>query len=353
MVNVLRTEVIESLYTLDLGNGFSKRKFNDKGLVEVDSSVIAQKPTGYNSSNLDTYSLNKTDLFYLGRHVIKTKLKPQRAQTIDKADRYFSERYELMLYAFIAKDFPTAKEIKIPILGLMLPNEHYAQCEEKLKQKYTGSKVITVSGVDVTINITDVLVLPQPLGSYMYALSEKKIKKEEEVLVCDGGAGTFDPAVVTNNFVTDDNYSNEGVDNAYIKIRKRLIELYGELPYFKTLSNIPLILQHGVLKDGDLHPIAEDKVIVKILDQHLESIFEYLLENQYNITSYGKVLWTGGLASLHKDRLASKPNQNFVILGEEGQEANVLGLWKMISAAYRSKGGAPLDDGTKETSNVN
>lgn len=42
MVNVLRTEVIESLYTLDLGNGFSKRKFNDKGLVEVDSSVIAQ-----------------------------------------------------------------------------------------------------------------------------------------------------------------------------------------------------------------------------------------------------------------------------------------------------------------------
>ncbi|OLR25987.1 ParM/StbA family protein [Bacillus cereus] len=351
MINFLRTEVIQSLYTLDLGNGFAKRKSTNDGLVEVDSSVIAQKPAGYNSSNLDTYSLNKTDLYYLGRDVIKTKLKPQRAQTVDKADRYFSERYELMLYAFIAKDFPTAKEINIPVFGLMLPNEHYALCEEKLKQKYTGSKVITVSGVDVKINVEEVLVLPQPLGSYMYALSQKKITKDEEVLVCDGGAGTFDPAVVINNFVTDDNYSNEGVDNAYIKIRKRLIDLYGELPYFKTLSNIPLILQHGVLKDGEAHSVSEDKEIVKILDQHLESIFEYLLENQYNITSYGKVLWTGGLASLHNDRLSAKPNKNFVILGKDGQEANVLGLWGMVKAAYRAKGGAPLD-GTKETSNV-
>ncbi|PEQ06758.1 ParM/StbA family protein [Bacillus toyonensis] len=351
MINILRMETVESLYTLDLGNGFSKRKLVNESPVVVDSSVLAAKPDGYNSSNLDTYSLNKTDLYYVGHDVIKTKLKPLRAQTLNKADRYFSERYELMLYAFIAKDFPTAKEIRLPVLGLMLPNEHYALCEHKLQQKYTGSKVITVSGVDVQIHVEQVVVLPQPLGSYMYALGQKKISKDEEVLVCDGGAGTFDPAVVINNFVTDDNYSNEGVDNAYIKIRKRLIELYGELPYFKTLSNIPLILQHGVLKDGEAHPVAEDKEIVKILDQHLESIFEYLLENQYNITSYGKILWTGGLAALHHDRLAAMPNKNFVLLGEEAQEANVLGLWNVVKATYRAKGGAI--DGTKETSNVN
>lgn len=350
-MHTVRSEIIESLYTLDLGNGFAKRKFGDALSVEVDSSVLAAKPAGYNSSNLDTYSLNKTDLYYVGQDVIQTKLKPLRAQTLDKAERYFSERYELMLYAFLAKDFPSAKEIHIPILGLMLPNEHYALCEEKLQQKYTGSKVITVSGVDVQIHVKEVVVLPQPLGSYMYALGQKKISKEEEVLVCDGGAGTFDPAVVINNFVTDDNYSNEGVDNAYIKIRKRLIDLYGELPYFKTLSNIPLILQHGVLKDGEAHPVAEDKEIVKILDQHLESIFEYLLENQYNITSYGKILWTGGLAALHYDRLVAKPNKNFVVLGKEAQEANVLGLWNMVKAAYRAKGGV-MEDGIQETSNA-
>lgn len=343
---------VDTLYTLDLGNGFAKRKFNDKGEVVVDSSVIAKLPAGYNASQLDTYSLNKTDLYYLGNDVIKTRLKPLRAQTIDKAERYFSERYELMLYALIASDFPKAKEINIPVLGLMLPNEHYATCEDKLIQKYTGSKVITVSGVDVQINVAEVFVLPQPLGSYMYALGQKKFTKEEEVLICDGGAGTFDPAVVINNFVTDDNYSNEGVDNAYIQIRKRLIDLYGELPYFKTLSNIPLILEHGVLKDNELHAVAEDKVIVKILDDHLDSIFEYLLENQYNITAYGKVLWTGGLAPLHAKRLKEKPNKNFVVLAEEGQQANVLGLWNAAKAVHRAKGGAALD-GTKETTNAN
>ncbi|EOQ00420.1 ParM/StbA family protein [Bacillus cereus] len=352
MNDQLRNEIITTLYTLDLGNGFAKRKIKDDGEVKVDSSVLAKKPEGFNSSDLSTYSLNKTDLYYVGNDVVKTKLKALRAQTVDKAERYFSERYELLLYAFIASDFPNAKEINIPVLGLMLPNEHYAPCEEKLQQKYTGSKVITVSGVDVKVNVEEVVVLPQPLGSYMYALGENKITKEEEVLVCDGGAGTFDPAVVVNNFVTDDNYSNEGVDNAYIQIRKRLIELYGELPYFKTLSNIPLILQHGVLKDGELHAIAEDKKIVKILDDHLANIFEYLLENQYNVTSYGKVLWTGGLAPLHKDRLEAMPNKNFVVLGEEGQEANVLGLWNVVKAAYRFKGGAPLD-GKQATANEN
>ena len=352
MTNVLRNKTVRALYALDLGNGFSKRIFTESGNESVvDSSVIAQKPVGYNSSNLDTYSLNKTDEYYLGNDVIKTKLKPLRAQTIDKADRYFSERYELMLYALIAKDFLNAKEINIPVLGLMLPNEHYLSLEQKLQQKYTGSKVITVSGVDVSINIEQVIVLPQPLGSYAYAMSKGLITKDDEVLVCDGGAGTFDPAVVVNNFVTDDNYSNEGVDNAYVQIRKRLIELFGELPYFKTLSNIPLILKHGVSKDGDVISVSEDKEIVKILVNHLDSIFEYLLENNYNVMSYNKVLWTGGLAPLHEARLKEKPNKNFIILGEEGQEANVLGLWGIVKTAYRLKGGAELD-GAKETANV-
>lgn len=351
MVNVLRSEIVNALYALDLGNGFAKRIFTGSTKVLVDSSVVAQKPVGYNSSNLETYSLNKTDHYYLGNNVIKTKLKPLRAQTIDKADRYFSDRYELMLYALIAGDFPNAKEINIPILGLMLPNEHYLPLEEKLQQKYTGSKVITVSGVDVSINIKQVIVLPQPLGSYAYAMSKKLITTEDEVLICDGGAGTFDPAVVANNVVKDDNYSNEGVDNAYVLIRKRLIAMFGELPYFKTLSNIPLILKHGVLKDGDIVPVSEDKEIVKILNAHLNDIFEYLLENNYNVMSYSKVLWTGGLAPLHEIRLKEKPNKNFIVLGEEGQEANVLGLWNVVKAAHRSKGGAPLD-GTKEIANV-
>jgi plasmid segregation protein ParM len=344
----MRKSAVVSLYALDLGNGFAKRKFKEGEAVAVDSSVIAEVPVGYNTSQLSTYSLNKTDDFYLGNDVLKTRLHPLRAMTVDRAERYFTDRYELMLYAFIAKDFPNARTITIPVLGLMLPNEHYAINEVKLIQKYKGSKVITVSGVDVTIKVEEVIVLPQPLGTYMYALKEKKIERGDEVLICDGGAGTFDPAVVINSAVTDDNYSNEGVDVAYVEIRKHLIERFGEMKYFKSLSNIPLILEHGVVKDGQIISVAKDKKIAKVLDDHLKRLFEYLLDNQYNIMDYDKVIWTGGVAPLHAERLKKYPNQNFVVLEKEGQEANVLGLWSLIKA-YRNKGGA--SDGVESNSN--
>lgn len=346
---MVRKGSISTLYSLDLGNGFAKRKFRESEEVAVDPSVVAAVPEGYNNSQLDTYSLNKIDKFYLGQDVLRTKLKPLRAQTVDKSERYFTDRYELMLYSFIAKDFPNARTINIPILGLMLPNEHYAIKEEKLIEKYTGSKVVTVSGQDVTINVQQVVVLPQPLGSYMYALGKKFIEREDEVLICDGGAGTFDPAVVVNLAVTNDNYSNEGVDVAYVEIRKRLIDMFGETKHLKSLANIPLMLKHGLVKDGEIIEISSDKKIVKILDKHLEGLFEYLLDNQYNIEDYDKVIWTGGVAPLHAERLLAMNNKNFVVLNDEGQQANVLGLWNVVKAINK-KGG--VVDGVEETANA-
>lgn len=125
--------------------------------------------------------------------------------------------------------------------------------------------------------------------------------------------------------------------------------MFGETKHLKSLANIPLMLKHGLVKDGEIIEISSDKKIVKILDKHLEGLFEYLLDNQYNIEDYDKVIWTGGVAPLHAERLLAMNNKNFVVLNDEGQQANVLGLWNVVKAINK-KGG--VVDGVEETANA-
>lgn len=340
-----RVQSVTALYAMDLGNGFTKRVFDGSG-VKTEPSVFAEVPK-HNNSSRHYFSLDKEFHYFVGQNVIDANLEPEVA--INGRERYFTEEYKRMLLGFISSDFVDYDEVKIPILVLGVPDTDHKAVQEKMEDFYSGRFIVTIDRThQLTISIQTCIVLPQPVGTYAYAVSKGIVSEwGDKVLVCDAGYGTFDVASITGDIIKRDVGMTLGAIDAYMEIRDHLKTKYGNLAAF-TLENMSTILKNGVIQDGEATAISNEPEVVKCLDLNFKKMYDFLQKEKFDFDEHSRVLWTGGTSLLHKERIESKKKQTFVVI-EDAQEANVLGFYE-IAKDIAKEGG--LNGGEEEISDV-
>lgn len=326
-------KVLNVPYAIDLGNGFTKRK--SVGDVIIEPSVIAEISDYFNvEEKYDVFKLSIGSSYHVGDDVLKSSLTAISALGEDDVERYESLEFKQLLLGFIAEDFKKSVTINQLITGL--PVNHFKAKAAKLEEILKGKTVVTVNGEEIIVDIKNVHVLPQPLGTYMYMVKEKKINADEELtLIVDGGHGTIDITEMKGQSILRRAGAPKGVRNAYLEIYNFLVDEYGESRQL-SIAEMPSIMKKGLKYDKNLIDVSSLPEVQAILAKHFEEVFRFIRENQFDLKSYENVVFTGGMALLHKKLIKDKNRNNFIVL-DNSQEANVLGYYEFGKAVLKSE----------------
>ncbi|PEP86109.1 ParM/StbA family protein [Bacillus pseudomycoides] len=327
--------ILGNPYTIDLGNGFTKRASKKNKALEADVitelSVLAPVDDYYNEAEFTKIELTNTDFsYYIGEEARKSKLPLVRALGENKAKRYEDPIFKKQLFGFIAKDFK--KSVTIPLLVTGLPVSHFGNQRESLQKVAMEETAVKVNGELITIKVKQCLVIPQPVGTQYYLVKKDIIKKEDRILIIDGGFGTFDVTDMSGNAVIDRLGTELGCEKAFMTIEQIVRDNIGETPDL-SVSNMHYILENGYKYNGSLYDLYTHKDVAENVDAELQRHFEAALREvsqKFNLAVYDKIVWTGGMAALHKKRIEKKQEQypTFTVL-ENGQEANLLGYYHL------------------------
>lgn len=333
------TKVLNVPYAIDLGNGFTKRTHGSEVIIEPSAFSMVDDFFQYQSDApvIDKEYLIGEDAITQGRNI-------SFALGDTDLDRYFDESFQRLLLGFIAKDFADVEDrITISLLVLGLPLNHFS-IQAKVAAHYTGKKVININNNDLIVDIKEVAIVPQPVGTYMHLVDSKKVDPSKgDTLIVDGGFGTLDITAMRKFSVVERAADNLGVSMAYKDIFNILATKFSSLPDELSVGTLPFYMEHGFSYQGSQVIINDIPEVKKILDNHFNQVFQFIRSQKFRLETYQKVIFTGGMALLHKDRIEDKNKPNYVVL-ENGQEANVLG--------YLSFGKVKLKNEKEKTTSV-
>ncbi|MGQ7307690.1 ParM/StbA family protein [Bacillus cereus] len=308
-------------YSIDLGNGYTKRIVNGECIVEP--SVIADVES-YFSDDVDvtTLQLSEGEAYFTGDDVGILGLKPISALGEHDMDRYETPEFKKMIFGFLAKDFK--QDVTIERLVTGLPVQHFKAKGKFVEELLKGRTVVKVNDKDIIISIKNVSIIPQPIGTYLHLVAKKAVTPNKDLtLIVDCGHGTVDVTELKGKTIVKRAGNNEGAKEAYINIYNTLVEEFGSLKKL-TILNIQNILLDGLLVSGSRINVRAKSEVQKILKKHFNSIFTFLQDNKFDLRSYDKVVFTGGIVHLYHDYFGERAEANSLVV-EDGQTANARG----------------------------
>lgn len=308
-------------YSIDLGNGYTKRIVNNECVVEP--SVMTEVENYFSDDvNVTQLQLGTDEAYFVGDDVGALGLKPIYALGEHDMARYETPEFKKMIFGFLAKDFK--EDVIIDRLVTGLPVQHFKAKAKFLEELLKGRTVVKVNDNDIIIDIQNVSIIPQPIGTYLHLVSEKAVTPNKDLtLIVDCGHGTLDVTELKGKTIVKRAGNNEGAKEAYIDIYNTLVGEYGALKDL-TIANIQNILRDGLLVSGSRIQVVVKPEVQKILRKHFNSIFVFLQENKFDLRSYDKVVFTGGVVHLYETYFGEREDKNFVIV-EVGQTANARG----------------------------
>lgn len=340
------------ILSLDLGNLQTKIKSSKAEKVlpsrflDYDDLGDASTSIFENKYDVNQYEAKFDDLFTYawGVDLYKLHSKGNYIETINFEDRYSTNEFKLLsTFAIgeLAKDFPEAKKgILDAVVVTGVPTDDFnKESVKSIMRVLKGDHNVTINGESLNVRVSEVKVLPQPIGTVYneildtkgYVKDEKEDLLEEQITTIDIGGGTILIDTLLNM-----NLSNEG----------RLQQETGAHKIYNSITQ-------SAIKDG-IHGIS-NSTVEKILRSPEDGKYYYKpsknesfditrivekakvkytreLINTINSTLKGTskidtLLFTGGGANLinHDDITKSFKHAIFV---DNSEVANVNGYYK-------------------------
>lgn len=311
----------------DLGNGYDKQTIDGEE-VTVEPAVFAHPTDFFQIDESDTkqVSVNKQRPIYIGQDAIESGRPLKSALGESDSRRYYSDDYKNLLFGSIGKNMMANTKIKMLVLGL--PNKHYQneKIREDLQEMVRGKNLVQVGNIEMVIETLNSFVMPQPIGTVVY-LHTEGYDFNGQILVCDGGYGTFDLSVVKGTSVVDYQQKDLGMKQAYKEIAK-ILETKLDLEF--KINEIPIVLKQGIPYGREvIYPLEKFPEIRNIMNSHFEELYQFIVDCYGNPKRFSAIVWTGGIAPAHEERIKEMDertkNYNSLVL-QNGQVANVLGF---------------------------
>jgi plasmid segregation protein ParM len=324
---------------LDVGWGYTKlsRKCPISGELEFMSfPSLAPRHAGL---DLSMSILGRRDTVVVDVDGTKYEVGPDSADldtsdmTRNLNDQYIhTEQYKAVFFGALA--YMNEPTIDMLVVGLPLSNMGAAT---KLRELMVGTH--KVNG-DLTVEVKDALVLPQPLGGLYYCMSLKdrpefEFLDEEVNLVIDPGFLTFDFLLSNGDKVIENRSSAHtgGVSKVLRSIAESISAKF-DIRY-ENLSAIDKGLRRRKIKiNGE----------VESLDDHIRNtraVLEGSVNFMKNMVGDGSdvdnVILLGGGSSIYRRTIEQYYPKHTLIVLEDAQLANVKG-YQMAGEKYMVKG---------------
>lgn len=347
-------------FAIDLGNGYVKatnivKQENKKPLVAP--SILAFKKslgtsslgefgqTGDKGYEVYESPLNGGVEYIWGSGITKAVNPGNYLHTYTHNNRYAQQEFKLLctfILSELAADF-TEEELQDVVLVTGLPSTEIGTESEKTYKNFLQQKhVVTRNGVQRVINVTDVRIVEQPVGTLLKVFMTEDGLMNQDLLegtisVIDFGAGTTILDTYKNFSRLDDMSETfyEGMNDLHSRIAKELEKVHN----IKGLS--PSYINEGFQR-GDLiadmsarkkYPFEEvaKRIIIEFVGERLTDI-NRVLKNRDSVDQF---ILTGGGVSIVKEVFVEKFGESAVEIMENSQTANLDGYYNFASQLVR------------------
>ncbi|XOT29646.1 hypothetical protein ACLQ7P_23200 (plasmid) [Bacillus subtilis subsp. subtilis] len=332
-------------FAIDLGNGFVKAK-SEKRLIVAPSSIAREKDLG--KSSIDAYnnsgssvkifeSVLKKGIKYVWgegiKNVVNSTNKLLSSYTFER--RYSSDNYKLLVdfvLGDLASDYKE-KHLEVRVITGMPSDELEQKDRKELEEVFKGSHVVKINDDEKIIEVVEVKVLEQPMGSLFHQLIDENLEMSvdftKRIAFYDFGAGTTILDVFDNGKRDEDESITEtqGMNDIYRTVRRlaqnqhsiKKLTVYEIEEAFKNNFNI----QVG---SKVFNCETEAKEAINDFLDTVMSTFQGVLNSRDYID---KIYITGGGLNIVKDELgrffAEDENVTYI---EDSQTAGVEGFYK-------------------------
>lgn len=323
---------------LDHGNG--KFKYRSEIKKGVKPSIVAfKKDVGESligkELKLKTYEVNGIEYVW-GEDVTKVK---ETYPTYGFQNRYKEPMYKILseiALTNLALESKIKQTDEVIVITGVPSNEINTQAAEDLKKVFIdeekgGLHTVKINGKLVKVNVSEVVVIPQPIGTVMNNyLDENGFVKEDRyeqirVGIIDIGTGTTDLDSI-NGLSRENEFKSieAGMKDVYQLIADYInkqnsnakVEYYQVEPYFKK-GIYPISLRHEV----DFNEVKEQAV-----KEIAEKIKKGIKSSWKTFDRFDEIILTGGGAKLFETYINELVD--VVAVPEEPQLANADGFYK-------------------------
>lgn len=325
---------------LDLGWGYTKMSRKCPVSDELEFMSFPSLAPRHAGLDLSMSILGRRDTVVVDVDGTKYEVGPDSADldssdvTRNLNDQYIhTEQYKAVFFGALA--YMNEPTIDLLVVGLPLSNMGAAA---KLRDLMRGTHKING---DITVEVKDALVLPQPLGGLYYCMSLKNEREEfefldEEVnLVIDPGFLTFDFLLSNGDKVIENRSSAHtgGVSKVLRSISDSISAKFGIR--YENLSAVDKGLQRRKIKiNGE----------VESLDEHIRNtraVLEGSVNFMKNMVGDGSdvdnLILLGGGSSIYRRTIEQYYPKHKLLILEDAQLANVKG-YQLAGEKYLSKG---------------
>lgn len=187
-----------------------------------------------------------------------------------------------------------------------------------------GHITIRINGEEFEFYIDDVIVLPESIGPIYNNMNDFR----NRTTIFDIGGLNCNMSRFTS-LIPDTStmlVANKGVNILKSKIADRLSQKFGIMIY---KSDVEEILKDKILYIGGKAQEESKALIKNLMEEHLEDIIRFAKQNELDIFSNGKIVFSGGGSLLLKEVIQSMyPNAQ---IATDAQFSNALAFYKVLS----------------------
>lgn len=324
---------MKKVLVIDHGNG------NIKGRSEIAAGVlpslvafkkdIGESITG-KKERLKTYEIEGIEYVW-GKDITKVK---DVFTTYGFQNRYKEPLYKVLTSIALA-DLALKSKVQptddvIVITGVP-SNEIGAEAANELKNVFEGLHTVKVDGKIVKVNVEEVIILPQPIGTVMnqYLDADGFVADERyediRVGIIDIGTGTTDL----------DSISGLRRENEFKSVETGMKDVYQEIADYINSQNsnakveyyhVEPFFEEGQYKLSERHVINFEEIKPKAIFQVAEKIKQGIKNAWKTFDRFDEIIITGGGAQLFAHAIEDLVGQ--IKISQHPQQANAEGFFK-------------------------
>lgn len=357
------------IFGLDLGNKQTKL-FSNKTLSNEENKVEGKVfPSHFlyydNLGNADTaifgnklnISKYKTEFdeeeYAWGPDLHKVHNNENFLDTIGFEKRYSTHEFKLLAnFALgeLAKDYDAKNNFLTVKVVTGVPSDDFNESSVKdLIKALDGRHTITIDDISYTIDVKEVQVIPQSVGTVYNELlnnqgeinPEKEHYLEEEITVVDIGGGTILIDTLKNMNLATKTQFTTGIYTLYDMIIERAKAKGSEYSSL-TAYDVEVILRESddtngyFFKPNKNVSLEITQIVQSVRKRYTKELINKINKTKKSTSSTDTMLITGGGANLvEKDEI--KKRFEFVLFAENSETANSKGFFKYGMAVMNSE----------------
>lgn len=346
-------------FSFDVGNGFVKARNSERRIIapstiakkdSIGTSSITSMSNDYDvNAGYQTYVSNLDDsVEYIWGSGIKDAVDlDELISTYTHHNRYNQKRFKLLcsfILAELASDY-NDHDLNDVVVVTGLPSQEVNTKEADDFKRFLQQKhLITRDGEQIVINVSDVRILEQPLGTLLdkFMNDAGKIHKKlmtSVITVIDFGAGTTIIDTFKNLKRLDDKSDTfwEGANDIHKRIAKAIEREYGvkgvDMHHVEAGFYDESMI--AVVSERKKYPFKEiaNKVISNFIEKRISDIDSTLTNRNGTDIFVG----TGGGINIVGDTFEKEFNEESLVVVEDSQGANNDGFYKFSKAIALNK----------------